>query len=163
MAAGKHVWGKISRKFRFKRYRKGRIQGLEHGFRRKRLVYGDYAIKILKSSRVTSKQLNAARASITRNRLFNKRYDQIWIRALFDTPVSRKPDEIRMGKGKGPVNDWIFKIRSGTVFVELKSVRMPLARAWKIYQLLTNALGLPGTLLIRHQYSNITKLRFLDI
>ncbi len=156
----KHSWGKQSRKFRFKRHRKGKIKGLEHNYTRFRNAYGDYAIKVFKSSRVTSKQLNAARAAIVRKRLFNKNYDQIWVRALFDTPVSRKPDEIRMGKGKGSIHDWVFKIKPGAIFLELKSTRMPLARAWKIYQLVTNALGLPGALIIRHQYVTCNKIRF---
>lgn len=147
MVVAKHLWGRVSRKFKFKRCTKGRIKGLEYSAKRTNIVYGNYAVKIFKAQRITSKQLNAARASITRKRLFNKRYDQIWVRGMFNIPVSRKPNEIRMGKGKGAVNDWVLRIKPGTVLLEIKSIRMPPARAWKIYQLLTNSLGLPGKLI----------------
>lgn len=160
MVAAKHLWSRLPRKFKFKKCRKGRISSLEYNTKRTNILYGDYGIKILKFRRITSKQLNSARASITRKGLFNKRYDQIWVRAIFDTPVSRKPNEIRMGKGKGAIDDWVLKIKPGAVFLELKSVRMPIARAWKIYQLLINALGLPGRLVVRNHWTTYNRIRF---
>ena len=160
MATTKHNWSKLPKKFKFKRYQKGKIKGIEYGHKRQVPLYGDYAIKVLKSGRVTSKQLDAARSSITRKRLFNKQYDQLWVRALFDTPVSKKAQGIRMGKGKGPVDDWILRLKSGAVLVELKSTRMPLARALKIHRLIIDALGVPGTLMIRNRYLNHNKIRF---
>lgn len=83
------------------------------------LNYGDYGIKTLEAGKLTSRQIESARRAISRK---TKRTGKIWIRVYPDIPVSRKPAEVRMGKGKGANEFWISKIKAGRILFEMKNI-----------------------------------------
>ena len=87
---------------KFRKMQKGRIRGL--AYRGSRVAYGSYAIKTLDEGFITSRQIEAARIAITRHM---KREGQVWIRIFPDKPMTSKPAEVRMGKGKGAPSHWV--------------------------------------------------------
>jgi len=108
---------------KFKKVRKGRLQNIET--RSSQLRFGRHGLKALTSGRISSRQIEAARQSITRR---VKRKGRLWIRVFPDTPITKKPNEIRMGKGKGAVDYWAAKVAPGQVLFELDGVPEVLAR-----------------------------------
>ena len=102
---------------------KGRIKGL--AFNGDQVEFGSYAIKALESSRITARQIEAARRAMNRH---IKRDGKIWIRIFPDTPISKKPLEVRMGKGKGNVEFWAFRAKAGKILFEMDGVEEKLAR-----------------------------------
>jgi large subunit ribosomal protein L16 len=101
------------KKLKFKKTRKGKLKKFKHN---KNLVYGNIGLKSLESGYITSKQIEASRQSINRK---IKRSGKIWIRIFPNTPITKKPLETRMGKGKGSVDHWASKVSGGTVLFEL--------------------------------------------
>ncbi|MCB1681627.1 MAG: 50S ribosomal protein L16, partial [Alphaproteobacteria bacterium] len=89
------------------------------------LAFGEYGLKALQPERVTSRQIEAARRAITRHL---KRQGKLWIRIFPDVPVTKKPLEVRQGKGKGPVEFWACRIKPGRIMFELDGVSQELAR-----------------------------------
>lgn len=102
---------------KYKKQFKGKIKGKT--FRGSKLRFGNYAIKSLEESRITSRQIEATRRNIVRKM---KRLGQLWIRIYPDTPVTSKPNEIRMGKGKGSVDFWVSRIQQGQILFEISGV-----------------------------------------
>ena len=102
---------------------KGRIHGLAKGGTS--LNFGSYGIKALEPERITARQIEAARRAITRHM---KRAGKLWIRVFPDVPVSKKPTEVRMGKGKGAPELWVARIKPGRVLFELEGVPLELAK-----------------------------------
>ncbi len=100
----KHLLIKTSARFKFKRVNKGKIKGFEFNQTNTTVRYGRFGLKLLKPLKVTHKNVEAFRATIARKKLLKKNKHVMWIRGLFNIPVSKKPNEIRMGKGKGPVD-----------------------------------------------------------
>ena len=111
------------KKTKFRRMQKGRMKGIAQ--RGNQLAYGSFAIKALESTWITGRQIEAARQAITR---YMKREGQLWIRIFPDKPVSKKPIEVRMGKGKGNPEFWVAVVRPGTILFELAGVSDTLAR-----------------------------------
>jgi large subunit ribosomal protein L16 len=122
---------RIPTRTKFKKLQKGRLQSTERKKTATSLYYGLYGIKILKYSRIDSKQLEAARRLISRDL---RKHELLWIRVLPDIPVTAKPNEIRMGKGKGAVKYWVARLKSGQTLFEL-SCMLPK----KAYKLLMSA------------------------
>jgi len=91
---------------KYKKQFKGKLKG--QTTRGNQIIYGKYALKSLEEKRITSKQIEAARRAIVRKM---KRLGYLWIRIFPDTPVTSKPNENRMGKGKGAVSFWVSKIK----------------------------------------------------
>ena len=89
------------------------------------LNFGSYGLKATTPGRVTARQIEAARRSITRH---IKRAGRVWIRVFPDVPVSQKPAEVRMGKGKGTPEYWMCRVKPGRVMFELDGVEMDIAR-----------------------------------
>ena len=89
------------------------------------LAFGDFGIQALGSAWITSSQIEAARVAITRN---VKRRGKVWIRIFPQKPVSKKPAETRMGKGKGATEFWVAVVKSGTIMFEMSGVSVNLAR-----------------------------------
>ena len=108
---------------KFRKQQKGRNRGLAH--RGSRVGFGEYALKATGRGRITARQIEAARRAMTRH---IKRGGKIWIRVFPDKPVSRKPLEVRMGKGKGSVEYWVAQIQPGRVLYEMEGVSEELAR-----------------------------------
>ena len=108
---------------KFRKAHKGRIHGLAKGGAF--LNFGSYGMKALQPERITARQIEAARRAITRH---IKRQGRVWIRIFPDVPVTKKPTEVRMGKGKGSVEFWAAKVKPGRIIFELDGVNEDLAR-----------------------------------
>lgn len=109
---------------RYRKAQKGRIHGFAKGGTA--LNFGAFGLKSTQPARVTAPQIEAARRAITRHL---KRAGRMWIRIFPDVPVSKKPTEVRMGKGKGPPEYWMCRVKPGRVMFELDGVPPDLARA----------------------------------
>ena len=111
------------KKTKYRKAHKGRIHGNAKGGTV--LNFGSFGMKALQPNRITARQIEAARRAITRH---IKRQGRVWIRVFPDVPVSKKPTEVRMGKGKGTPEFWACKIKPGRVMFELDGVSESLAR-----------------------------------
>lgn len=107
---------------KFKKQFKGLIKGTTN--RGNQMIYGQYALKTREEGRLTSRQLEAGRKAIVRHM---KRLGFLWIRVFPHTPVTSKPSEIRMGKGKGAVDFWVAKIQRGQIIYEISGVTPEIA------------------------------------
>ena len=108
---------------KFRKQHKGRIHGeAKGGFL---INFGSYALKATEPERVTARQIEAARRAITRHM---KRQGRVWIRIFPDVPVSAKPIEVRMGKGKGGTDYWAAKVQPGRIMFEIDGVSEEIAR-----------------------------------
>lgn len=107
---------------KFRKAHKGRISGLAKGGTA--LNFGAYGMKAVEPGRVTARQIEACRRAITRHL---KRAGRVWIRIFPDKPVSKKPAEVRMGKGKGSVEYWVAPVKPGRVMFEIDGVAPELA------------------------------------
>ena len=108
---------------KYRKAHKGRIHGNAH--RGERLNYGTYGLKAMEPERIIGKQIEAARVALTR---YMKRTGKVWTRVFPNIPVSKKPTEVRMGKGKGSVEFWAAKVKPGRIIFELDGVNEGLAR-----------------------------------
>ncbi|TCS61491.1 50S ribosomal protein L16 [Primorskyibacter sedentarius] len=108
---------------KFRKQFKGRIAGLAKGG--SDLNFGTYGLKATQPERVTARQIEAARRAMTRHM---KRQGRVWIRIFPDVPVTSKPTEVRMGKGKGSVDFWACKVKPGRVMFEIDGVDEDIAR-----------------------------------
>ena len=111
------------KKTKFRKQFKGRIHGNSKG--NYALNYGSFGLKALQPERITSRQIESARKAITRHL---KRAGKMWIRIFPDVPVSKKPAEVRMGKGKGDIDRYVAPIKKGTMIYEIAGVDEELAR-----------------------------------
>jgi large subunit ribosomal protein L16 len=107
---------------KFRKQFKGRIKGEAKGG--SDLNFGTYGLKATEPERVTARQIEAARRAMTRHM---KRQGRVWIRIFPDVPVSAKPIEVRMGKGKGSVDRWVCKVKPGRVMFEIDGVGQDVA------------------------------------
>ena len=110
------------KKTKYRKAHKGRIRGKAKGGTT--LNFGSYGLKALTAERVTSRQIEAARRAITRHM---KRAGKVWIRIFPDVPVSKKPTEVRMGKGKGTPEYWAARVKPGRVMFEINGVPSDIA------------------------------------
>ena len=108
---------------KFRKQFKGRIKGNAKGGYS--LTFGAYGLKALEPERVTARQIEAARRAMTRHM---KRQGRVWIRIFPDVPVTSKPVEVRMGKGKGSVDYWACKVKPGRIMFEIDGVDEDIAR-----------------------------------
>ena len=108
---------------KYRKMQKGRVKGLAQ--RGHRLAFGTFGIKAMEPGWITSRQIEAARIAMTRAM---KREGQVWIRIFPDKPVTKKPAEVRMGKGKGAPEYWVATVKPGTVLFEAAGVDIELAR-----------------------------------
>ncbi len=108
---------------KFRKQFKGRIHGAAKGGTD--LNFGSYGLKALEPDRVNARQIEAARRAITRHM---KRAGRVWIRIFPDLPVTSKPTEVRMGKGKGSVDFWCARVKPGRVMFEIDGVTEEIAR-----------------------------------
>jgi large subunit ribosomal protein L16 len=108
---------------KFRKQFKGRIHGQAKGG--SDLNFGSFGLKAVEPERITARQIEAARRAITRHM---KRQGRVWIRIFPDLPVSAKPIEVRMGKGKGSVDRWVAKVKPGRMMFEIDGVAEDIAR-----------------------------------
>ena len=110
-------------KTKFRKQFKGRIHGVASSGNA--LNFGEYGLKALEPERVSARQIEAARRAMTRHM---KRAGRVWIRIFPDVPVSKKPTEVRMGKGKGAPELWVCRVKPGRIMFEIGGVPVQLAK-----------------------------------
>jgi len=108
---------------KFRKQRKGRNRGVATSG--DRVSFGDYGLKCTTRGRITARQIEAARRAINR---YIKRGGKVWIRIFPDVPITKKPLEVRQGKGKGNVEYWVARVQPGRVLYEMEGVSEPIAR-----------------------------------
>jgi large subunit ribosomal protein L16 len=108
---------------KFRKQMKGKNRGLS--YRAAKIDFGDYGLQVLEPGRISSRQIEAARMAIQRA---TKRQGKLFIRLFPDKPITKKPLETRMGKGKGAVEEWVAVVKPGRVIYELEGVPEPMAR-----------------------------------
>ena len=108
---------------KFRKKQKGRVKGIAQ--RGHTISFGSFGIKSLEAGWITSRQIEAARIAVTRKM---KREGQVWIRIFPDKPVTKKPAEVRMGKGKGAPEYWVAVVKPGTIMFEAGGVTTDLAK-----------------------------------
>ena len=133
------------KKSKFRKQQKGRIKGI--AFRGHELAFGSFGIKSLETSFITGRQIEAARQAVTR---YMKREGQIWIRIFPDKPITKKPAEVRMGKGKGAPEYFVARIMPGTILFEAEGV--PLEIAKEAMRLAAQKLPVTTRFIVRRDY-----------
>ena len=111
------------KKVKYRKQQKGRMKG--KAYRGCTLSFGDYGLQAAECSWMTARQIEAARIAMTR---YIKRGGKIWIRVFPDKPITKKPTETRMGKGKGAPEGWVAVVRPGKILYEMEGVSEPVAR-----------------------------------
>ena len=111
------------KKTKFRKQQKGRLRGFATS--EAKVSFGEFGLKATTRGRVTARQIEAARRAMTR---YIKRGGKIWIRIFPDVPITKKPIEVRMGKGKGNVEYWVSKVQPGKVLYEMEGVTEDIAR-----------------------------------
>ena len=131
---------------KFRKAHKGRIHGNAKGGTS--LNFGSYGLKAMSPERITARQIEAARRAITRHL---RRTGRLWIRVFPDLPVSSKPAEVRMGKGKGAVEGWVAVVRPGNMLFEVGGV--PESAAKEAMRLASYKLGIRTRLVARNPHA----------
>jgi large subunit ribosomal protein L16 len=134
------------KKTKFRKVQKGRIKG--NAQRGHTIAFGSFGLKCLEPEYITSRQIEAARVAITR---FMKREGQLWIRIFPDKPITKKPAEVRMGKGKGNPEYWVAVCEPGRIVFEIDGV--PLDVAKEALRLGAQKLPCVTKFVIRHDYA----------
>ena len=134
---------------KFRKMHKMKMKG--NAKRGDQLAFGSFGIKALDESWVTSRQIEAARIAITR---FMKREGQVWIRIFPDKPITKKPAEVRMGKGKGAPEYWVAVVKPGRIIFEADGV--PLATAKEALRLAAQKLPITTKFIVRRDYKEDT-------
>jgi large subunit ribosomal protein L16 len=111
------------KKVKHRKVMKGRMRGKAH--RGSNLSFGDFGLQATEKARVTARQIEAARIAMTRH---VKRGGKVWIRIFPDKPITKKPAETRMGKGKGNPEEWVAVVRPGRILYEMEGVPVEVAR-----------------------------------
>ncbi len=112
----------MPKKVKFRKQQRGRITG--KAWRGSTLAFGDYGLKAMECGLITDRQIEAARIAMTR---YIKRGGKVWIRIFPDKPITKKPAEVRMGSGKGPLDHWACVIRPGKILFEMEGVALDVA------------------------------------
>lgn len=129
---------------KFRRVRKGKIRGVATSGNK--IAYGDFALQAQGNERITARQIEAARQAMTR---YIKRGGKIWIRIFPHTPVTRKPQDVKMGSGKGSPEFFVAKVRPGTILFEMQGVNEELAK--EAMRLAAHKLPVKTKFLVRHE------------
>src|SRR2546427_1406277 len=132
----------MPKKVKYRKQMRGRRRG--KAWRGSSISFGDYGLKVLEPGWVTDKQIEAARIAMTR---FVKRGGKIWVRIFPDKPITKKPAETRMGKGKGAPEGWVAVVKPGRVLYEMEGVAEDIAR--QALRLASHKIGLRT--MVRHR------------
>jgi len=130
---------------KFRKMQKGRVKGMAQ--RGHTIAFGSFGLKSLEPGWITSRQIEAARITMTRNM---KRQGQVWIRIFPDKPVTKKPAEVRMGKGKGSPEYWVAVVKPGTILFESDGVTIEVAK--ESFRLAANKLAIRTRFVVRRDY-----------
>lgn len=134
----------LPKKTKFRKVRKGKNEGV--ATRSNYIAFGDYGLQSLNNERITSRQIESARQAMTR---YIKRGGKIWIRIFPHTPVTKKPQDVKMGSGKGNPEFFVAKVKTGTVMFEMKGVEETVAR--EAMRLASNKLPVKTRFLIKEE------------
>jgi large subunit ribosomal protein L16 len=132
----------MPKKVKYRKQQRGRMAG--KAWRGSSLAFGDYGLKALECGWITDRQIEAARVAMTRS---IKRGGKVWIRLFPDKPITKKPAETRMGKGKGAPEQWVAVIRPGKILFEMEGVGREVAE--QAMKLAAAKLPLPTKLIVR--------------
>ena len=132
----------MPKKVKFRKQQRGRMRG--KAWRGSSLSFGDYGLKVMEPGWITDRQIEAARVAMTR---FVKRGGKIWVRLFPEKPVTKKPAETRMGKGKGAPDHWVAVVRPGRVLFEMEGVTPTEAK--EAMRLASHKLGLVTKFVMR--------------
>ena len=130
---------------KYRKQQKGRNKGLAH--RGSTLAFGSFGLKSLGRGRLTSRQIEAARIAMTR---YMKREGNVWIRVFPDKPITAKPQEVRMGKGKGALDHYVAQIKPGRIMFEMDGVSLETAQ--EALRLAAQKLPLLTKVVVRRDY-----------
>ena len=133
------------KKTKYRKQQKGRMKG--NAQRGNTLAFGSFGIKALESTWITARQIEAARQAVTRHM---KREGQIWIRIFPDKPVTKKPAEVRMGKGKGAPELWVARVTPGRILFEAEGVPYQVAK--EALRLAAQKLPITTKFIVRHDF-----------
>lgn len=133
------------KKTKFRRQQKGKMKG--NAQRGNQLAFGSFGIKTLEQSWITGRQIEAARQAVTRHM---KRQGQIWIRIFPDKPITKKPAEVRMGKGKGPPEGFVAPVTPGRIIIEAEGVPFKIAK--EALRLAAQKLPVTTKFIVRRDY-----------
>ncbi len=136
------------KKTKFRRQQKGRMKGIAQ--RGNQLAFGSFGIKSMETKWITGRQLEAARQAVTR---YMKREGQIWIRIFPDKPITKKPAEVRMGKGKGAPEGFVAPVTPGRIIIEAEGVPFEVAK--EALRLAAQKLPVATKFIIRRDYSEM--------
>jgi len=134
------------KRIKYRKRQKGRVKGVAG--RGHRVQFGDFGLKSLEPSWITSRQIEAARIALNRNM---KREGKVWIRIFPDKPITKKPAEVRMGKGKGSPEYWVAVIKPGTIIFEVDGVGEQVAK--EAMRLAAQKLPVVTKFVVRPDYS----------
>src|SRR3954447_2280191 len=141
----------MPKKVKFRKQQRGRMTG--KAWRGSQLSFGDFGLKALGCGWVTNRQIEAARIAMTR---FIKRGGKVWIRVFPDKPITKKPPETRMGKGKGAPEGWVAVVKPGKVLFEMEGVT--LETATEAMRLAAMKLSVPTKFVMRNQATEEAKV-----
>ncbi|PLX08184.1 MAG: 50S ribosomal protein L16 [Marinilabiliales bacterium] len=133
------------KKTKFRRQQKGKMKG--NANRGNQIAFGSFGIKALESSLITGRQIEAARIAVTRKM---QRQGQIWIRIFPDKPITKKPAEVRMGKGKGAPEGFVARVSPGRILFEAEGIPFDLAK--EALRLAAQKLPIKTKFVVRHDY-----------
>ncbi len=136
------------RKVKYRKRQKGRLKGMTKGG--SDVSFGTYGLKVLEPGWITDRQIEAARVAITRK---VRRGGKVWIRIFPDKPITRKPAETRMGKGKGPPEYWVAPVKPGRILYEMEGVDEKLAR--EAMRLASHKLPLKTKFVMRREIGSV--------
>src|SRR5579872_2852523 len=131
---------------KFRKMQKGKIKGM--ATRGHQIAFGSFALKALEPGWITARQLEAARVAVTRAM---KREGQVWIRIFPDKPITKKPAEVRMGKGKGAPELWVAPVKPGRIIFEAEGV--PMETAKEALRLAAQKLPIVTKFIVRRDYA----------
>jgi large subunit ribosomal protein L16 len=132
----------MPKKVKYRKQQRGRMTG--KAWRGSTLAFGDYGLKAMRCGWITDRQIEAARVAMTR---FIKRGGKVWLRLFPDKPITKKPAETRMGKGKGAPDHWVAVVRPGKILFEMEGVTPEIAK--EAMRLASNKLPLKTTFVMR--------------
>jgi len=136
------------KKTKYRRQQKGKMKG--NAQRGSQLAFGSFGIKALQSAWITGRQIEAARQAITRHM---KREGQIWIRIFPDKPITKKPAEVRMGKGKGAPEGFVAPVTPGRILIEIEGVPFEVAK--EALRLGAQKMPIATKFAVRHDYEYV--------
>ncbi|HEX5624376.1 MAG TPA: 50S ribosomal protein L16 [Saprospiraceae bacterium] len=136
------------KRLKYRKQQKGRNKGLAH--RGSTIAFGTFGLKAMEATRLTNRQIEAARVAMTRHM---KREGTVWIRVFPDKPITAKPAEVRMGKGKGALDHYVAVVKPGTIMFEMDGI--PLQVANEAFALAAQKLPIKTKIVIRREFQNL--------